>query len=658
VGNQRAEGQTLLEKIAQRYAVGLASGKVVRAGEFLSIRPEHVMTHDNSSAVIPKFESMFDGSTPRVKHPGQPVIAIDHDIQNSSSENLAKYSKIESFARRHGLSFFPAGTGIAHQIMVEEAFALPGTFVVGSDSHSNIYGALAAAGTPVVRTDAAAIWATGRTWWQVPPIVRVALSGRLRTGVTGKDVILALCGFFKRDEVLNCAVEFQGIGVAALSVDQRMTIANMTTEWGALTGIFPYDGATRDYLLGRARRFKERGDPKPRLTEEAVERMEPSIPRADEDARYAKEIGFDLGSVVPHVAGPNEIKTITPLPEIERRKVTIQKAYLLSCVNSRLEDIADAARVIKGKKVARGVKLYLAAASAEIERQAKALGHWDDLLEAGAIPLPPGCGPCIGLGEGILEEGEVAISATNRNFRGRMGDRSAQAYLASPAVVAASAAAGWIASPAPLESAGIVGAIRTSPSEPARAAVEIIGGFPQEIRGPIVFCDKDNLNTDGIYGKEFTYRDDLSPAEMGRKAMLNFDPAFQEIARQGDILVGGCNFGSGSSREQAATALKYRGLRMAIAGSYSQTYKRNAFNNGYIVIECPDLVTLVRARFGSREKPTVRPGVEAVVDFARSEIRFDGRGFPFSPLGEIAQRLVVAGGFEAMLREEIRSERH
>lgn len=658
MGNQRAGGQTLLEKIAQRYAVGLASGEVVRAGDFLSIRPEHVMTHDNSSAVIPKFESMFDGSTPRVKHPGQPVIAIDHDIQNSSSENLAKYSKIESFARRHGLSFFPAGTGIAHQIMVEEAFALPGTFVVGSDSHSNIYGALAAAGTPVVRTDAAAIWATGRTWWQVPPIVRVTLSGRLRTGVTGKDVILALCGFFKRDEVLNCAVEFQGIGVAALSVDQRMTIANMTTEWGALTGIFPYDGATRDYLLGRARRFKERGDPKPRLTEEAVERMEPSIPRADEDARYAKEIGFRLGSVVPHVAGPNEIKTITSLPEIERRKVTIQKAYLLSCVNSRLEDIADAARVIKGKKVARGVKLYLAAASAEIERQAKALGHWDDLLEAGAIPLPPGCGPCIGLGEGILEEGEVAISATNRNFKGRMGDRSAQAYLASPAVVAASAAAGRIASPAPLESAGIVGAIRTSPSEPARAAVEIIEGFPQEIRGLIVFCDKDNLNTDGIYGKEFTYRDDLSPAEMGRKAMLNFDPAFQEIARQGDILVGGWNFGSGSSREQAATALKYRGLRMAIAGSYSQTYKRNAFNNGYIVIECPDLVTLVRARFGSREKPTVRPGVEAVVDFARSEIRFDGRGFPFSPLGEVAQRLVVAGGFEAMLREEIRSERH
>ncbi len=657
MGNQEAGGQTLLEKIAQRYAAGLAAGDRVRAGDFLSIRPEHVMTHDNTSAVIPKFESMFDGMTPRVKDPGQPVIAIDHDIQNRSPENLARYSRIEAFARTHGLSFFPAGTGIAHQIMVEEGFVLPGTFVVGSDSHSNLYGALAAAGTPVVRTDAAAIWATGRTWWQVPPIVRVALSGRFRTGVTGKDVIIALCGFFKGDEVLNCAVEFQGDGVDALSADQRMTIANMTTEWGALAGIFPYDGVTREFLLGRARRFAERGDPKPRLTEEAVEKLEPAALRADENARYAKEITLDLGSVVPHVAGPNEIKTITPLSEIERSKVAIQKAYLLSCVNSRLEDIADAARVLRGKKVAPGVKLYLAAASAEIEQKAKSLGHWDVLLEAGAIPLPPGCGPCIGLGEGILEDGEVAISATNRNFKGRMGDRNAQAYLASPAVVAASAAAGRIVSPVPLESAGIVGEIRTSPSEPPRTAVKIIEGFPREARGPIVFCDKDNLNTDGIYGKEFTYRDDLTPAEMGRKAMLNFDPAFQEIAREGDILVGGWNFGSGSSREQAATALKYRGLRMAIAGSYSQTYKRNAFNNGYIVIECPDFVKLVRARFGSREKPTVRPGIEAEVDFARSEIRFDGRRFSFSPLGEVAQRLVVAGGFEAMLREEIRSDR-
>jgi homoaconitate hydratase len=656
MGSRNGTSQTLLEKITQRYAVGLPDGHVIRSGDFVSLRPKHVMTHDNTSAVIPKFESMFDGAEARVKDPGQPVIAIDHDIQNKSPENLAKYEKIETFARRQGLAFFPAGSGIAHQIVVEEAFALPGTFVVGSDSHSNIYGAIACAGTPVVRTDAAAIWATGRTWWQVPEIVRVELTGRLKPGVAGKDVIIALCGFFRNDEVLNCAVEFQGPGVPSLSMDQRLTIANMTTEWGALTGILPYDDVTREYLLDRARRYRERGDAEPRMTEALLEETEPGFPRADEDALYAKVIRLDLGTVVPHVAGPNEVKTITPLPEIEARKVPIQKAYLLSCVNSRLEDIVEAARVVKGKKVAPGVKLYLAAASAEVEERARSLGHWDDLLAAGGIPLPPGCGPCIGLGEGILEEGEVAISATNRNFKGRMGHGSSQAYLASPAVVAASALAGHIASPSAFERGELSGEVRSLAREAQRGTVEIIPGFPAEIRGEVIFCDKDNLNTDGIYGKEFTYRDDLTPAEMGSKAMLNFDPAFQEIAKEGDILLGGWNFGSGSSREQAATALKYRGLRMVIAGSYSQTYKRNAFNNGYIVIECPDLVTLIRDRFGSQGKLTVRSGIEAGVDFARSEIGADGRVFPFPPLGEIAQRLVVAGGFEAMLREEIKAQ--
>ena len=649
-----ARGQTLLEKITQRFAAGLPSGVSVRAEDFVSIRPKHVMTHDNTSAVIPKFESMFNGSPPRVKDPTQPVIAIDHDIQNKSPENLAKYASIEAFAKKHGLAFFPAGSGIAHQIMMEECFALPGTFVVGSDSHSNLYGALACAGTPVVRTDAAAIWATGRTWWQVPPIARVRLTGRLRAGASGKDVIIALCGFFKNDDVLNHAVEFQGPGVTTLGMDARMTIANMTTEWGALTGIFPYDEVARGYLLERARRFRERGDERPRLTPGDVERLDAARPAADEDAVYAKEITLDLGAVVPHVAGPNEVKIIVPLPEIEKQKVAIQKAYLLSCVNSRLEDIAEAARVIRGKKVAPGVKMYLAAASAEVERQAKDLGHWEALLAAGAIPLPPGCGPCIGLGEGVLEQGEVAISATNRNFKGRMGHRETQAYLASPAVVAASAVAGYIASPEPFEARPLSGDIRTTETAPSGGAVEVIEGFPREIRGQIVFCDKDNLNTDGIYGKEFTYRDDLTSDQMGTKAMLNYDPAFQEIARPGDILVGGWNFGSGSSREQAATALKFRGLRMVIAGSYSQTYKRNAFNNGYVVIECPEMVRLLRDWFGSDGKPTVRPGLEAVVDFSRSEIAMDGKRFAFSPLGEVAQQLVVAGGFEAMLRKEIR----
>ena len=196
--------QTVTEKIVQRHAVGLPAGHEVRAGDMVTIRPFHVMTHDNTGAVLPKFRAIGGTS---VADPEQPVFALDHNVQDVTADNLAKYSKIEAFAREQGIVFHPAGAGIGHQLMVENGFVHPGTLVVASDSHANMYGALAAVGTPVVRTDAAAIWATGTTWWQVPRTVRVVLEGKLRPGVTGKDVIVTLCGLYNREEVLNAAVE-------------------------------------------------------------------------------------------------------------------------------------------------------------------------------------------------------------------------------------------------------------------------------------------------------------------------------------------------------------------------------------------------------------------------------------------------------------------
>ncbi len=652
--------QNLIEKIAQRFSVGLPDGQTVHQGDFLSVWPAHVMTHDNTAAVIPKFESM--GAT-KIADPNQPVYVLDHDIQNESPENLAKYAKIEAFANQHGIAFFPAGRGIGHQVMVEEGFVLPGTFVVGSDSHSNLYGALGALGTPVVRTDAAAIWATGRTWWQVPDVVRVVLTGELPTGVSGKDVIISLCGVFNQDEVLNCCLEFSGPGVAGLGIEERMTISNMTTEWGALAGVFPCDDTTLTYLESRAKYFKARGTKEPRLTTEKIERIASDLPISDADAEYVKELELDLSAITPFVAGPNEVKTITPLPELEAKNVRIDKAYLMSCVNARLEDFAVAAEVIQGKRVSEHVKFYVAAASSEVEVEAKRLGYWQALMHAGAVALPPGCGACIGLGEGVLEAGEVGISATNRNFTGRMGARDSLVYLASPAVVAASAIAGRIAGPdrgaadnpeilrKMLDQGSKVSVASRSTS--SAVSVEIMPGFPESIEGELLFVSKDNLNTDGIYGKEFTYQDDLTPEEMGTKAMLNYDPKFQELARAGDILVGGYNFGSGSSREQAATALKYRGIQMIIAGSYSQTFKRNAFNNGYIVIECPELVDELRRAHPEDGAPTIRTGRQARIDFMKSCIECGGKSYTFAPLGTIAQELIVEGGFEAVIRKQL-----
>src|SRR6202035_2548131 len=246
---------------------------------------------------------------------------------------------------------------------------------------------------------------------------------------------------------------------------------------------------------------------------------------ADADADYAIELELDLATVVPHVSGPNEVKTMVSLPEMERKRVAIQKAYLLSCVNARFEDLHDAAEVVraKGGCVADGVEFYLAPASAEVQARSQSNGDWQTLIDAGAIALPPGCGACIGLGRGLVQKGETAISATNRNFKGRMGDPDALVYLGSPAVVAASALAGFICAPQTFTDRAAGTSVRRAKSKPqANVSVEIIDGFPPSVRGRVLFIDKDNLNTDGIYGSKHTYRDDMTPEEMAAGTFENY----------------------------------------------------------------------------------------------------------------------------------------
>ncbi len=639
--------QTVIEKIAQAHAVDLPAGTELHAGDFVTIRPDLVMTHDNTAAVMLKFAKLGVG---RVHDPRQIAFALDHDIQNTSEKNLRKYADIEAFAREQGIDFHPAGTGIGHQVMIENGYVRPGGFCVASDSHSNMYGALGAVGTPVVRTDAAALWATGRTWWQIPRTVKVVLTGELRDGVSGKDVILTLCGLYKRGEVLNAAVEFAGPGVASLSMDARMTIANMTTEWGALVGWFPVDERTLAFLRERRDALQRQGRTG-RITDDDLARWESDPPRSDPDAVYAGVIELDLGRVSPHVAGPDTVQATTPLAEIAARRIAVQKAYLLSCVNSRLEDLAAAAAVLEGKRVAEGVTLYVAAASKSVEEQARERGIWQTLLDAGAVALPPGCGPCIGLGTGLLEPGEVGISATNRNFKGRMGSRDARAYLASPAVVAASAVAGYITGPGEYDASVPDYAFTPGEAAPARsAAVEILDGFPARVEGRLLWLPQDNLNTDGIYGKDYTYREDMTREQMARVVMENYDPAFAGTVREGDIVAGGFNFGTGSSREQAVTALQAAGVRMVVAGSFSQTYLRNAINNGFICVECPALVEALHEAHAGRPEPTIVDDAPVTVDFGRGIVAWRDREFPFPPLGRAVQEVIVAGGIENLVR--------
>jgi homoaconitate hydratase len=643
--------QTIVEKIAQAH---MAEGpnRPLRAGDFLSIRPHRCMTHDNTSAVMSKFKGI---GAKKVKDPNQLVYALDHDIQNQDESNLKKYRAIEAFAKDHGVDFYPAGSGIGHQIMVERGYVVPGSFVVASDSHSNMYGALGAIGTPIVRTDAAAVWATGEFWWQIPRSIQVVLEGKLPEGATGKDVIITLCGLYNHDECLNAAIEFTGAGVASLSMDARLSISNMTTEWGPLVGWFPVDAVTIAYMRGVHARLQAIGVE--RFTEKDIAAWEKNPPSPDSDATYAARIVLDLGQITPHVSGPDTVQAMQSLAEMEKNKVAIQKAYLISCVNSRVEDLEAAARVLKGKKIAGSVKFYLSAASKWVQEEAEKRGVWQTLVDAGANPLPSGCGPCIGLGVGLLEPGEVGISSTNRNFKGRMGSRDAKCYLASPEVVAASAVAGYIRGPHEFRA----GAPQRKYTELAVAAggaekVEILAGFPQRVKGRLVFMPQDNVNTDAIYGKDYTYRDDMTPEMMAKVVMENYDPQFASRTQAGDVIVSQFNFGTGSSREQAVTCLKAKGIPLVIAASFSQTYLRNAFNNGFLCIEVPQFVARVREQFAKEvaaKEKTIIPGDEVDIDFTASTITWRGEKFTFPALGSVPQSLVIAGGVENLVAKRL-----
>ncbi|KAH9223188.1 hypothetical protein DL95DRAFT_518077 [Leptodontidium sp. 2 PMI_412] len=735
--------QTLTEKIVQRYSLGLAEGKVVKSGDYVTLSPHHCMTHDNSWPVALKFMSI---GASKIHDKKQIVLTLDHDVQNKSETNLKKYSQIEEFAKKHGVDFYPAGRGIGHQIMVEEGYAWPGTMTVASDSHSNMYGGVGCLGTAMVRTDAASIWATGKTWWQIPPIAKVTLTGVLPKGVTGKDVIVALCGLFNNDEVLNHAIEFTGSEqtMRTLPVDDRLAIANMTTEWGALTGLFPIDSMLQAWLRAKATTaalFDGKDAAESRFSHARIDDLIQNQLVADKGATYAKSLYLNLSTLSPYVSGPNSVKVATPLRDLEAQNIKLNKAYLVSCTNSRASDLAAAAKVFKdastsGKpaKIAPGVEFYIAAASIPEQEAAEDAGDWQALLDAGAKPLPAGCGPCIGLGAGLLEPGEVGISASNRNFKGRMGSPDAKAYLASPEVVAASALSGkisgpgWYEKPVGVEKVvlgegngiaeedkaisieealdkliaqadsiissaeqDILGTSEAKEQSSDDTLTAILPGFPERVEGEIVFCDADNINTDGIYPGKYTYQDNVSVEKMAEVCMENYDPTFGSIAREGDILVSGFNFGCGSSREQAATAILAKKIPLVVSGSFGNIFARNSINNALMGVEVPRLVERLREHFSSQkvqEKTDVQepegnkesldspppakqasPAEEKVLtrrtgwtflwDVKRSKVVItEGKGGPTwsQKVGELppnVQEIIARGGLEKWVKGEI-----
>ena len=416
-------GFTFAEKVLAR-----AAGKAeARAGEILFVRPEHLLTHDNTSAIIGKITKELDryGLVSREL----PLIVLDHVIPASDEKTASGHKKVRDFVRKSEVAhFFDVGEGVCHQIVIEKGLARPGTVVVGSDSHTCSYGAVGCFSTGIDRTEASALMLTGKTWLKVPESIRVVLTGRFAPGVGAKDLVLTLIGQIGADGANYQAVEYHGHALEDLSIEDRFTIANMGVEMGAKVAVFPVDEIARSYL-------------------ETVGLPGGSYQAcwADPDATYVRTIEMGLDSIEPVVALPHSVDNVEPVSR--HRGTRIDQCLLGTCTNGRISDLKVAAAILAGKRVHPGVRLLVLPASRSVMLEATRTGLIETIVRAGGVLLPPGCGPCLGAHQGILAPGEKCLSTSNRNFKGRMGCNTAEIILASPATVAASALAGEIVDP-------------------------------------------------------------------------------------------------------------------------------------------------------------------------------------------------------------------
>jgi 3-isopropylmalate/(R)-2-methylmalate dehydratase large subunit len=413
-------GHTFAEK-ALAYNAGLTS---VQAGQVIDVFPDLVLSHDNTAAVVRIFREI---GVARVKHPERLAVTLDHAVPAPTTQHAQNHAEIRRFVAEQGIPhFFEVGRGICHQVLCEEGLVQPGYVVLGADSHSTHYGALGAFGAGIGRSEVAAIWATGSIWLRVPESIKITVTGDLGEWVSAKDLALHIIGTLGADAGTYASVEFHGPAISTLSMESRFVLPNMMAEMGVKNAWIAPDEVTLKYQM-------------PNL-QSPISNLLP-----DPDAHYVAEYTFDASTVEPQIACPHAVDNVVPLSQVVGTRV--QQAFLGTCTNGRLEDIAEAAQVLSGRRVAPGTRLLVIPASSQVLQDAMRLGYLETLLKAGAVLGTPGCGPCMGNHLGVPAPGEVTISTANRNFRGRMGTPDAEIYLASPAVVAASALAGEIAHP-------------------------------------------------------------------------------------------------------------------------------------------------------------------------------------------------------------------
>jgi homoaconitate hydratase family protein len=414
-------GKTFAEKVLAR-AAGLAE---VSPGQVVDVYPDLYMSHMASWRCIRTMEKL---GTDKIYDVDRIAMVMDHISPAQTAKTADDQRMCREFAARHGIKkFYDVNAGIAHVVLTEEGYIRPGMVIIGTDSHTTIYGALGAFGTGVGFSELTAAWVTGKLWMKVPESLKVSIEGPLARGTSSKDVMLKLIGDLTADGATYCSVEFHGSYTAGLAVSDRMTLCNLAMELGAKNGFVRPDDTTRSYL-------GERGVPPDQYSE-----IHP-----DADGGYLKSVTIDGRHLVPQIACPHTVDNVKPIDQVKGTKVN--QVFIGSCANAKYEDLVEAAGILKGRKVAPGVRLLVSPASKETVSRTVQDGTYSILLEAGALITNPGCSACAGDG-GVMADGEVTLSTANRNFQGRMGSYKAEIYLGSPAVAAATAIRGVIADP-------------------------------------------------------------------------------------------------------------------------------------------------------------------------------------------------------------------
>jgi len=568
-------GLTVTEKIIKEH---LVVGRLVR-GEEIGLRIDQTLTQDSTGTMAYlQFEAL---GIDRVRTK-KSVAYVDHNMLQTGPENADDHLYIQSIAKKYGIYFSKAGNGICHQVHLER-FGEPGKTLLGSDSHTPTCGGLGMLGFGAGGLDVAVAMAGGEYYITMPRIVKVELSGKLRPGVSAKDIILEVLRRYKVKGGLNKVFEYTGEGIKYLTVPERATITNMGAELGATTSIFPSDEETYRFLKAQGR-------------EKDYIRIE-----ADHDAFYDEEIKIDLNKLEPLIACPHSPDNVVPVSSLDRIKVN--QVAIGSCTNSSYMDLMKVASILDGKTIAEDVSLVISPGSKQVLSMLAENGALAKLISAGARILESACGPCIGMGQAPNTEG-VSLRTFNRNFKGRSGTFSAKVYLASPEVAAVSALTGYITSPEKYkkdidvkmpERFLINDNLIISPAENGRE-VEIIRGpnikpFPRakaiegDIGGRVLIKVGDDITTDHIMpsnAKLLPYRSNIP--YLSDYCLVPCDPEFPKRAKEfgGGIIIGGHNYGQGSSREHAALVPLYLGVKAIIAKSFARIHRQNLINNGIL----------------------------------------------------------------------------